>query len=200
MRTILACLLCALAVHAAADDPDYTSRDILGWVEWVVIEPDGPAVRFKAKFDTGAKTSSLHAARVETFERDERQWVRFDVPLTDHLDVDESELEVEHLTLERPVARTVRIKTHGNDDGEHRYIVELEFCLAGRRHEAEFSLNRRDDFLYPILLGRRFLGGRVVVDAAYSFLAERDCAYTEVTDLDADNAVDPVSEGDDRAD
>src|SRR5690554_6574672 len=61
----------------------------LGFVEWVVMKDTG--LRMKARLDTGAKTSSLHATDVEEFEKDGEDWVRFRLPLDDHNDIDSPE-------------------------------------------------------------------------------------------------------------
>lgn len=190
MRYLIALLVAGVFLTASADDPDYTSRQILGWVEWAVIQPDGPAVRFKAKLDTGAKTSSLHAEDVESFSRDGEDWVRFEVPLTDHLDVDPDDLAVDRLTFERPVVRTVRIKTHDDAEGEMRYVIELAVCVAGTKRNVELTLNDRAGLLYPVLLGRRFFENEIIIDPAYSFLAERECRHTKAVDLGAERGVD----------
>ncbi len=192
-------LLLALAatVVAAPDDPEYKTRRILGWVEAAVIAPDGPAVRLKAKLDTGAKTSSLHATAIEAFEREGDDWVRFEVPLTDHLDIEADELDVEHLTFERRVDRTVRIKSAGDSDGSKRYVVAMDVCLGGVEYRGEFTLSDRRGLMYPVLLGRRLLEERVVVDPAYSFLAPRACEHTDADELEPDSAVDaPTSDSD----
>jgi len=196
MRYWLAVLLLLIwgMAGAAPDDPEYDSRRILGWVEATVLAPDGPAIRFKSKLDTGAGTSSLHATAIEPFERDGERWVRFDVPLTDHLDVDADALAVERLTFERPISRTVRITSSGNPDGEMRYVVYLAFCLGGEHYRAEFTLADRSSLLYPVLIGRDLLEERIVVDSAYSFLAPRGCDHTDAASLEPEAAVDPSPE------
>lgn len=67
--------LAAPAVAQAAND------EVFGWVEKATIEPWG--VMVKAKLDSGALTSSMHAENIETFERDDEEWVRFDVEVED---------------------------------------------------------------------------------------------------------------------
>ncbi len=195
---LVALLLLVWGTAAAApDDPEYDSRRILGWVEAVVVAPDGPAMRFKSKLDTGAGTSSLHARAIEPFERDGERWVRFEVPLTDHLDIDADALAVERLTFERPISRTVRIKSAGDSEGRMRYVVYLALCLGGAHYRAEFTLADRSGLLYPVLIGRDLLEERIVVDSAYSFLARRACDHNDVDDLEPDTAVDTSPSEDD---
>lgn len=163
----------------ADDDPQ--SRSLLGWIEWVVLEPQ--QLLLKARLDTGAKTSSLHAVDVVEFERDGTKWVRFKVPLQAHKENYKGELPT--LIYERPVADTVLIKRK-NAHVQLRYVVEMAFCIDGREHEAEFSLADRGNFNYPVLLGRRFLGDVALVDPRESFLAQRRCKHASLDKLEAE--------------
>lgn len=138
----------------------------LGWVERVVMEPD--AIPVKAKLDTGARTSSLHAEDIALFDRDDRKWVRFRFSVTD---ADDKQREV---TLERPRVRRVRIKEH---EGEYdrRPVVEMTFCLGAERYTEEFTLVDRSRFIYPVLLGRRFLSKVAPVSAGDTFTRKPSC-------------------------
>lgn len=179
MRRLPCVLAFACTVTATMLPAHAQAREILGWVEWFVLEPSG--LRLKAKLDTGATTSSLHATGIEPFERDGTDWVRFRVPLTDHKE-DLPEDAVTELRLERPVTRVVRVKRHG-EEAIRRYVVTLEFCVAGRPYESQFSLTDRHKWIYPVLLGRRFLEEAVLVDSSDSFLAAADCNWTAPADL-----------------
>ena len=168
---VFAALLSA-ASAAAHDDTSYSHRKLLGFVEWVTVEPAG--LRLKARLDTGALTSSLHSVDTQVFQRDGEDWVRFHVPVAGHRGTDE-EAALRVLALERPVTRVVLVKRKGAPP-QRRYVVELTFCLDGRRYETEFSLTDRGEFIYPALLGRRFLKDVAVVDPANSFLAGEACS------------------------
>ncbi len=138
----------------------------VGWVEKILLGPD--TIPVKAKLDTGARTSSLQADRIETFTRDGQKWVRFRVELED------ANGKKHRLILERPRIRGVRIKEH---EGEYdrRPVVEMAFCLGGERHVTEFTLVDRSRFIYPVLLGRRFLEKFAPVDAGRTFTREARC-------------------------
>ena len=131
----------------------------IGEVEYLVLGDD--LVRLKARIDTGASTTSLGVQSMETYERDGSRWVRF--TLLDPV----RETEV---TLERPVERTVRIK---REDGgtEKRPVVQLEITMGDTRRTREVTLNNRDQFEYPALVGRNFLDGFAVVDVSKKFIA-----------------------------
>lgn len=159
---------------ATASNSD-SEPERMGFVEWVVMKDAG--VRMKARLDTGAKTSSLHATDIEPFEKDDEEWVRFNLPLDDHQDIDSPENQGIVLTFERPVERTVLIKRKGAES-QRRYVVNMEFCIAGNIHETQFSLTDRGHFTYGALLGRRFMSDdNVVVDSSDSFLADSECEY-----------------------
>jgi hypothetical protein len=158
--------------------------ETLGFVEWVVMKDTG--LRLKARLDTGAKTSSLHAVNVEEFERNDQEWVRFQIPLGDHEDQPGGG-EVDHqdviMEFERPVYRTVLIKRKGADS-QRRHVVLMKFCIAGTVHETQFSLTDRSNFSYPVLLGRRFMrDDNILIDSANSFMAPNECEYNTLDTL-----------------
>ncbi|WP_336366488.1 ATP-dependent zinc protease family protein [Marinobacter sp. C2H3] len=166
------------ASSQAARDGGKGVPEVLGFVEWAMLE-DG-RIRMKARMDTGAKTSSLHAENIEEFDRDGDRWVRFQIPLGDHDDVpSDGDLKPEDVVLkfERPVRRTVLIKRKGAEP-QRRYVVDMDFCIAGTVHTTQFSLADRSAFSYPMLLGRRFMGkDNILIDSSDSFLAKKECKY-----------------------
>lgn len=166
---------------ASTKDQAKPEPERMGFVEWVVMKDTG--LRMKARLDTGAKTSSLHATDIEGFEKDGEDWVRFRLPLDDHNDIDSPENEGLVLEFERPVERTVLIKRKGAPS-QKRYVVRMEFCIAGKTHETQFSLTDRGRFTYPALLGRRFMSDdNVLVDSTDSFLAEAECKYNAIDEI-----------------
>ena len=134
-------------------------RCIVGWREWVRLPGLGIA-RIKAKIDTGARTSALHAKSIVAFERDGEQWVRFDLS-GEEADAPWHEARiVDH--------RTVRSSNGGT---EMRPVIRTAFGLAGSRDwHVEISLTNRERMDLPLLVGRQALAGRVLVDADRSWL------------------------------
>ena len=190
----LTSLLFSASPALAEPQPESSAEpEVLGFIEWVVMGETG--IRLKARLDTGAKTSSLHAVNVESFEKDNEEWVRFQLPLGDHED-QPSEGELEHdeviLEFERPVYRTVLIKRKGAPS-QRRHVVKMEFCIAGKIHETQFSLTDRGKFSYPVLLGRRFMrDDNILTDSARSFVAEQECQYSTLEELaESSKAVEP---------
>jgi hypothetical protein len=159
----VAMLLVSPLAHGSSTDP---GKVIAGWVEKISLVEQ--PVLLKAKLDTGAKTSSIHAINVEPFMREGERWVRFDLQLKDIEDKQHT------LHMEKPRSRRVRIK---DDDGEHdpRSVIELEICFDGRKHVTEFTLADRSEYIYDVLLGREFLQGIAVVDPESTFLTQANC-------------------------
>jgi hypothetical protein len=138
---------------------------VAGVIEPIAIGASGTVV--DAKLDTGADTCSLDARNIQTFDRDGRKWVRFDVASRDGA----SE------TLEAPVVRTVRIK--GDDRSRpRRPIVRLSICLGNVQREVEVNLANRRGYSYSALVGRNFLSGYIVVDSERERTTRPDCAAT----------------------
>lgn len=164
-------LMLGLPSPASADRSKGTqagdeSKQIVGWVERIRMLPEKTLAL--AKLDTGAKTSSIYAEEIVRFERGGRDWVRYTLVLK------ESKTLTHRVPRESPVVRKVHIKDHDYQP-DARPVVELEFCMDGRRHGARFSLVDRGAFLYSVLLGREFLAGSFLVDPEATFLIGAAC-------------------------
>ncbi|MGE0485263.1 MAG: ATP-dependent zinc protease [Gammaproteobacteria bacterium] len=167
-RRALLRMLAALAMLTLACDA-WAKPRVLGWLEWAWLEPDH--IRLKAKLDTGARTSSIDADEIELFERDGEQWVRFRVPLSERPDDSTYDKDVHY---ELPLAGRKKIKDHVLEPAR-RYVVEMELCIGGRMFTTPMTLADRSRFNYPLLLGRAALQGRMMVDPAQKYTADRSC-------------------------
>ena len=136
----------------------------LGWREWVAL-PDWDVAHMKAKVDTGARTSSLHAFGLEWFDRDGSPWVRFEVHPWQRSTADS-------VIAEAPVVATRDVKS-SSGDVEHRPVVHTSVVLAGRPVTAEVTLTRRDEMGFRMLIGREALRHRFLVDPGVSYLGGR---------------------------
>ena len=164
MATMLALILALLAVTQGAAAREKLE---LGWLERIRLQPWD--IVLKAKLDTGAKSAAIHATDIERFEKDGRQWVRFKLWLN-HRDPGS-----ETISVEKPLARDVKIKLRGTDKSQSRPSVKMEFCLGGKRFQALFTLTNRERFNYPVLLGRRFLTDIAVIDPAARYNTDPTC-------------------------
>ncbi len=135
-------------------------KQVVGRREEVWIEDLQLAL--PARVDTGAETASLDARNIREFERDGDEWVRFDIvhPQTG-----------EPLTLERPVARVVRILQSTSEEAERRVVIELGIVLGAVRQMAEFTLSDRSHLDFQVLVGRNILKDLMVVDVGQSNIA-----------------------------
>lgn len=138
----------------------------LGWIEKTTIEPWGTEV--KAKLDTGALTSSMHAENIEQYENDGETWVRFTVEVED-----EASGDVVEQRFERPLYRDLTVRGAGGK--EDRPVVLMKLCIGQTIYEEQFSLEDRDDMLYPVLLGRRTIQDLGPVDVTETFTRDPEC-------------------------
>jgi hypothetical protein len=126
----------------------------VGWREWIALPGLGvPGV--KAKIDTGARTSALHATAIERFEHDGRDRVRFWVhPLQDR-----PRLPAGRDVLLPCAADIVdaRVVTPSSGHKEHRLVIRTTVRLGGREAEIEITLTDRADMRFRMLLGRQAL-------------------------------------------
>ena len=132
----------------------------LGWEEWVNL-PDLSLPAIKAKIDTGARTSALHAVAIEPFGTDENPQVRFIM----HPDPDDPAIEV--ICSAKVVDR--RMVTSSNGVAESRYVIRTEIEIAGHIWPIDVSLTNRETMGYRMLIGRSALKEGISVSPGLSF-------------------------------
>lgn len=137
-----------------------------GWVEFIEILPWG--IKVKAKLDSGALTSSMQAEDIETFERGDENWVRFILEVED-----KASGEVVAKTVERRVLRDFNAIGAGGKD--YRKVVLMEVCIGNTISEEQFSLEDRDNRIYPVLLGRRTIQALGNIDVTQTFINNPEC-------------------------
>ena len=137
-------------------------KGILGWREWVAL-PDFGVEAIKAKVDTGARTSALHAYRVDEFEERGVRMVRFAL----HPYQRRSDVEIACLA---PVADERWVSDSGGHR-ERRLVIVTTVQLGEARRTIEITLANRDSMGFRMLLGRSALWGRYLVDADGSYMS-----------------------------
>ncbi|WP_152206396.1 ATP-dependent zinc protease family protein [Marinobacter changyiensis] len=135
-----------------------------------------PGLTYEARIDSGATTSSLDARNIRRFERDGRDWVRFDVPVPGS----DGELK----TMEREIARNARIIQSNDEDSERRPIVELQFAIGDHHQQAEFSLSDRAHLSHPVLIGRNILRDVMLIDVGKEYATELPKSLSDDGDTD----------------
>jgi hypothetical protein len=140
--------------------PDVRAKRVVGWREWVRL-PDLGIDSIKAKVDTGARTSALHAFGLREVERDGRAYARFEI----HPEQRSSRPAV---PVELPLVAHRRVRD-SSGRVEERPVVESVIELLGERWPIEITLTHRDVMGFRMLLGRQAIRGRFVVDPGGSF-------------------------------
>ena len=138
---------------------DNTTNITLGWREWLALPELGlPAI--KAKIDTGARTSALHAFFVEPFEQNGIEMVRFGVhPLQKRQD-----LEIVCM------AKVIDFRSVSDSGGhrEMRFVIETDVVIGAHTRRIEMTLTNRDNMKFRMLLGRTAMSGlQVCPDKSY---------------------------------
>lgn len=130
---------------------------VFGWEEWVSLPKLGlPAI--KAKIDTGARTSSLHAFDIETFGSNQNPHVRFMVhPVPGRTDL--------VIPCSAPIVDRREI-TSSNGESELRYVIETEFSVNGRAWSIEITLTNRLGMTMHMLVGRQALLPEITINAS----------------------------------
>ena len=133
----------------------FENKLLLGRDEWCAL-PDLHIPAIKAKIDTGAKTSALHAFNIHVLKRHHKKIIHFDIH---PLQSDVSTL----VSCIAPLADERHIMSSSGHI-EHRYVILTTLQIASQAWEVEISLSNRDPLRYRMLLGREALVNRVLID------------------------------------
>lgn len=155
MKVIFLFLFFVLGLVPTAHSQLLKEKVLIGRIEWVEM-PD-LKIKHKARIDTGAKTTSLHATNIEEVEQRGELFVKFQT-----MDVDGKTVE-----LLRKVDSTQKVS---NTSGfiTKRYVIKEKIKIGNIEREVSVNLNDRTKMDYKFLVGRNLLLGRFIVDVARS--------------------------------
>ena len=140
-----------------------SSPIIIGWREWVSL-PELGIPRLKTKVDTGARTSALHACRVEIIERTPHQKkVCFIIHPQPRRFPEKSISCVADLI-------DIREVTESGGHKENRCVIQTSIVLGTQCWPIEITLTSRDNMRFRMLLGRTALKHRFIVNPTHSYL------------------------------
>lgn len=144
---------------------------LIGWNEWCALP--GLGIPFiKAKIDTGAKTSAIHADLIKPYELKQKKFVKFRIhPIPKRNDI--SMFCHAEVIDQRHVMSS-------NGHIENRYVITTPIRLGDQEWDIELTLSNRDPLRFRMLLGREALKGRVVIDPSRRLLQKQ---YKRVSDI-----------------
>lgn len=115
----------------------------------------------QVKIDTGARSSSIHATDIEEFERDGEAWVKFNFVDDQH--------EGKKKHSEAPLWMEKYVRS-SNGKKQKRYFIQTKIKFGNNKvYPIKISLTDRGKMRYPVLIGRRLLAKRFLVDVEKSY-------------------------------
>lgn len=148
---------------------EHAGKIMVGWREWVSLPDLG--LLLKAKVDSGARTSALHAFELEEFRRGGREMVRFSIhPVQNNTE--------ESRTCEAELVEKRMVMDSGGRQ-ELRPVIQTRVELAGCAWPIELTLTARDNMKFRMLLGRTAMCGRLTIDPGSSYLLGRSAREAE---------------------
>lgn len=136
------------------------NKIVIGSEEWLSLPLLG-IPKVKARVDSGAKTSALHAVNIKTFQKENEEWVKFDI----------NPIQNNAKTVTHCQAKLVdrRIVKSSSGFREKRYVIKTVVNINELDWEIELTLTNRDSMGYRMLLGREAMVGRILVDPEVKF-------------------------------
>ncbi|CAA9890183.1 conserved hypothetical protein [Candidatus Methylobacter favarea] len=146
-----------------------TQLPLLGWREWVAL-PEFDINQIKAKIDTGARSSALHAFAIDPYRKGGQRWVMFAIhPKQKHSDG--------YIECHAPV-KDRRLVSDSGGHKQRRYVIETRLILGDTNIRTEMTLTNRDSMLFRMLIGRTLINTRFIIDPSASYLQGKPAIYT----------------------
>lgn len=153
-------------------------KQVIGRMDRVDL-PQFELFDLPCRVDTGAASSALHCHKVKLIEREGIEMISFHLLDPSHPDYEYQEF--------RTMDFKERVVRNSFGNSESRFVVKTRIELFGRKFRTEFTLSDRAKMTYPVLLGRRALYNRFIVD-----VAEKDLSYEQKRQKNEDR--DPFEE------
>src|SRR3990172_10739362 len=145
----------------SSSDLSAETQKVIGWLEMTRVYPGN--LKIRAKFDTGAKVSSLNAQNLLIFNRNGESWVKFKLYSGE-----------ESFIIEKKILDTVNIKKkHGGV--EQRPVIKIGICIGSTYREVKVNLINRSSFNYQLLIGRDDSKEQFLIDPSLTFTNEPIC-------------------------
>jgi ribosomal protein S6--L-glutamate ligase len=138
-----------------------SNKITIGAREWCSL-PELGIDLIRAKIDSGAKTTALHADNLEKFTKDNEKWVRFSLKPLKRLKPDHV-ITCEAKLLEKRVIKS------SNGTKEERNVIETVLLLGNESYPIEITLTNRDLMGFNMLLGREAMTGRNIIDCELKY-------------------------------
>lgn len=140
----------------------YHAREyvIIGWREWVAL-PELGVHKIKAKIDTGARTSALHAFSIKRFKHYGKEKLSFEIH-----PIQRNDRKIIQCNADLVDIRTI---TDSGGHREHRYVIETPMVMGGVQRMIEITLTNRSFMTFRMLLGRKALQHYFIIDPASSY-------------------------------
>ena len=139
----------------------YYSYTSIGWREWIYL-PKYDDFAIKAKVDTGARTSALHATQIKEYDKNGKILVSFRLHQSS-----------KHIDISTQLIRTVKI-TSSFGNSEIRPLIRLKIRLGERSWFTEVTLTKRTRMTYPMLIGRNTLMKKYLIHSHKSYLTGKN--------------------------
>ena len=138
----------------------------IGWREWVYL-PDYRNFALKAKIDTGARTSAIHATHIDEYQEKNQDWVRFRLYQSEKFIKIKAKL-IKHKKI---------ISSFG--ESEIRPLIKLKIKLGNRSWFTEVTLTTRNKMTYPMLIGRSSLMKKYLIHSHKSYMTGKNQSKTK---------------------
>jgi len=141
------------------DSPKKKSK-MIGWREWIAL-PDFGIDAIKAKVDSGARTSAIHATKIRYHNKDGEIWVSFDI--TAQMNPRKS------VRVRAPLIEKRKVRS-SMGHASVRPVILTTLQIGDEKWPTEVTLVNRDPMGFRMLIGRRALSGRFIIHPARSFI------------------------------